>query len=115
MTSFNRPVAAAFAVFAYFVAHDAPAQANVSDQTCQSALNSVISQWNQIGFEMPSKPGQAVVSGKDGHTLTGGQYGYIEGQLRVARKECDRGDSQSSLQHLSVVRDMIDRSGRPNG
>jgi hypothetical protein len=90
------------------------AQPTLAGNSCQGAVTSLVNEWNAISFEPPSKPGQAIVTGKDGHVTSGGQFNYMTGLIRQARMECDRGDAASAIEHIAVVHDRLDRS-RPNG
>jgi hypothetical protein len=92
----------------------AAAQPTPASNSCQGAVTSLVNEWNAISFAPPSKPGQAIVAGKDGHVTSGGQFNYMTGLIRQARLECDRGDAASAMEHIAVVQDRLDRS-RPNG
>jgi hypothetical protein len=91
------------------------AQPALAGNSCQGELASLASEWNAVSFEPPSKPGQAIVAGKDGHVTSGGQFNYMTGLIRQAHAECDRGDASSALQDIAIVRDRLDRSAHPNG
>ncbi len=78
--------------------------------SCQGALSALLSEWNAIAFEPPSKPGQANVAGKDGHVTSGGDYNYMTGLIRKASMECDRGEAASAMQHINAVHDRLARS-----
>jgi hypothetical protein len=93
----------------------AAAQTTIADNSCRGALISLLNEWSAISFPPPSKPGQAIVTGKDGHVTSGGQFNYMTGLMRQARAECDRGDSASAMQDIAVVRDRLNRSAHPNG
>jgi hypothetical protein len=92
----------------------AVAQPTLAGNSCQVALTSLVNEWNAVSFAPPSKPGQAIVAGKDGHVTSAGQFAYMTGLIRQARLECDRGDTASAIEHIAVVQDRLDRS-RPNG
>jgi len=97
------------------VGQPAQAQQVLKSETCQGALSSLMSEWNAISFAAPSKPGQGYVSGRNGHVTSGGQFNYMQGQIRQAHAACERGDGASALQHISAVRDLLDRTAKPNG
>jgi hypothetical protein len=93
----------------------AVAQPTLAGNSCEGALASLVNEWNAISFAPPSKPGQAIVAGKDGHVTSGGQFNYMTGLIRQARAECDRGDAAAAMQDIAVVHDRLDRSAHPNG
>jgi hypothetical protein len=101
-------------VLAGMLGGSASAQPTLTRNSCQGALTSLVNEWNAISFAPPSKPGQAIVAGKDGHVTSGGQFNYMTGLIRQARLECDRGDAASAMEHIAVVQDRLERS-RPNG
>jgi hypothetical protein len=91
------------------------AQPALAGNSCQGELASLANEWNAISFSPPSKPGQTIVAGKDGHVTSGGQFNYMTGLIRQARAECDRGDTASAMQDITIVRDRLDRSTHPSG
>ncbi len=92
--------------------HSAIAQPVSTAGSCQGALIALASEWNDIAFAPPSKPGQAVVAGRDGHVTTGAQFNFMAGQIRLAHIACGRGDNASAMQDIAVVRDILDHSSR---
>ena len=94
--------------------HPALAQPVSTTGSCQVALSALASEWNNIAFAPPSKPGQAVVAGRDGHVTSGAQFNFMAGQIRLAHVACSRGDDASAMQNIAVVRDILDRSNRRN-
>jgi hypothetical protein len=85
--------------------------AHAQPSPCTNALNAALAEWHSIGFSEPSKPGQSVVRGTDGHHLTAGQYYYLRGQLSGAVQACQAGRDADAMQKLQVVRNTLDRSG----
>jgi hypothetical protein len=91
------------------------AQPALAGNSCQGELASLANEWNAISFAPPSKPGQAIVAAKDGHVTSGGQFNYMIGLIRQAHAECNRGDTASAMQDITIVRDRLDRSAHPSG
>src|ERR1700733_3111865 len=90
------------------------AQTTISEASCRGALSTLLNGWSASSFPPPSKPGQALVVGKDGHITSAGQFNYMTGLIRQARIECDRGDTASAMQNVAAVQDALDRSVHPN-
>jgi len=94
------------------VGHDeARAQSPTAGLSCGGALNSLMSQWQSIGFAEPSKPAQQIVAGRNGYSTTGGQFNFMRQQIRVAARECEGGRDADSLQHINTVRGILDHLG----
>jgi hypothetical protein len=91
------------------------AQAQSASSSCRASLGDLMSAWNAISFTPPSKPGQAVVSGMKGHSTTGGQFQYMEGLMRRARMDCDRGDAGASIERIAAVRRLLNATRLSNG
>jgi hypothetical protein len=91
------------------------AQPTLAGNSCQGELVSLANEWNAISFAPPSKPGQTIVAGKEGHVTSGGQFNYMTGLIRQAHAECDRGDTASAMQDITIVRDRLERSAHPSG
>jgi hypothetical protein len=78
--------------------------------SCRSALTALASEWNEIAFMAPGKPGQAIVTGREGYVTTGGDFNFMVGHIRLARVACDRGDDASALRSIAAVRDILAHS-----
>src|ERR1700704_6684578 len=48
---------------------------------CTPALEQLLADWDAAGFEMPSKPGQMIVQGSNGHVSTGPEVTYMINQI----------------------------------
>jgi hypothetical protein len=94
------------------LAAQAPSAAAAS---CRVALGELAGTWTAIAFPLPSKPGQAVVRGRDGHSTTGAQFFYMVGQIRQAHRECGRGDTEAAKEHIVTVRNLLAAARPANG
>jgi hypothetical protein len=70
-----------------------PAEAAAPVYSCTAELNPVLQEWNQAGFDMPSKPGQEIVQGRNGRVSSGAEVIKMAGQVRDAIQECEHGDA----------------------
>jgi hypothetical protein len=86
----------------------AQAQTQVPGGGCTVALEQLMSQWNSIGFQEPSKPAQQIVAGRHGFSTTGGQFNYLRGQIRVAARDCEAGRDADALQRINTVRGILE-------
>jgi hypothetical protein len=104
---------ASLALFAFCIAVSATTVRPVHAQTstCADAVNAALAEWHSIGFSEPSKPGQSIVRGTDGHHLTAGQYYYLRGQLSGAVQACQAGRDTDAMQKIQIVRNTLGRSG----
>jgi hypothetical protein len=76
---------------AVVLGHTAEA-APLPEHPCTPELNQLLADWNAAGFEMPSKPGQAIVHGRNGRIATGGEVIGMASQIRQAIVDCEHGD-----------------------
>lgn len=72
--------------------------------TCQQQLDQLSQQWNAIGLPPPSKPGQALVTGKYGHQHTGGEVTFMRNQLQSAGHLCSSGQEHEAMLRMDLVR-----------
>jgi hypothetical protein len=84
--------------------HASQAQTMVPGSSCSAVLDSLMSDWQSIGFAEPSKPAQMIVSGQHGYTTTAGHYNYMRQQIRAAARDCEAGRDEAALRHIDVVR-----------
>lgn len=85
----------------------AAAQSGQAGAACQQALNALQSEWQAIGYPMPTKPAQAQVVAQDGRVATAGQVNYLRGQIQLAAKECEDGNTASALRRVAAVRSRL--------
>jgi hypothetical protein len=74
---------------------------------CSAALERLSSDFNAIGFQDVSKPGQAHVRGAAGHDHAGGQVTYMRQQIRLAYVDCEAGKVQAVHERVAHVRSML--------
>jgi hypothetical protein len=74
---------------------------------CTAALNSLMTEWQAIGFAEPSKPAQMIVAGQHGYATTGGQFNFMRQEIRASARDCAAGNDASALQHINLVRDLL--------
>ena len=48
---------------------------------CTPALEQLLADWDAAGFEMPSKPGQMIVHGRNGRVSAGPEVTYMINRL----------------------------------
>jgi hypothetical protein len=87
----------------------AQAQGQSADLVCTGALATLMSEWQSIGFAEPSKPAQMIVAGRNGYTVSGGQFNYLRTQIRMASRDCENGRDNEALSHLVAVYRVLDR------
>ena len=75
-----------------------------AQETCQQQLDQLTQQWNAIGLPTPSKPGQALVTGRYRHQHSGGEVTFMLNQLRSAGHQCKAGQEHESMLRMDVVR-----------
>jgi hypothetical protein len=55
---------------------------------CTPALEQLLAEWDAAGFEIPSKPGQMIVQGRNGRVSTAPEVTYMINQIRQAVWDC---------------------------
>jgi hypothetical protein len=78
-----------------------------SDHPCRGALESLVREWNAIGYQTPAKPAVAHVAGRNGHDATGGQVTYMQTQIRLALADCDKGDVAEVMRRVAMVHNLL--------
>jgi hypothetical protein len=73
------------------------------------ALDGLMARWQTIGFVEPTKPAQHIVAGRNGTSISGGQFIYMRQQIRAAAQDCDAGHDADALRHIDTVRGLLDR------
>jgi hypothetical protein len=87
--------------------HAARAQSLTPAPSCTIALDSLMAEWQSIGFAEPSKPGQMVVTGQHGNTTTGGQFNYMRRQISAGARDCAAGRDADALSHFNTVHGIL--------
>ena len=59
---------------------------------CTPQLEKLLADWDAAGFEMPSKPGQMIVHGRNGRVSSGPEVTYMTSQIRQAVWKCRHGN-----------------------
>lgn len=74
---------------------------------CRPQLERLLADWNAAGFEMPSKPGQMIVHGRNGRVSTGGEVTYMTNQIRQAVWDCQHGDVQAVRARVALLAERL--------
>jgi hypothetical protein len=90
--------------------HSAQAQPQTPGLSCSAALNSLMAEWQSIGFVEPSKPAQTIVAGQHGYRTTGGQYNFMRQEIRAGARDCTSGSDATALQHINTVRELLEHA-----
>jgi hypothetical protein len=77
--------------------------ATLPQASCTPQLEKLLADWNAAGFEMPSKPSQAIVHGQDGRISSGPEVTYMVSQIRQSLRDCQRGDVKSVRERIDLV------------
>jgi hypothetical protein len=85
----------------------APAEAALPVHPCTAELNQLLQAWNESGFEMPSKPSQAIVHGRDGRVSSGGEVTYMASQVRQAIADCQHSDVAAVQQRVALLSEKL--------
>jgi len=83
------------------------AKSVTSDHPCRPALESLMHEWDAIGYQTPAKPGVAHVAGRNGHDATGGQVTYMQTQIRLALADCDKGNVAEVMRRVAIVHNLL--------
>src|ERR1700732_1054160 len=70
---------------------------------CTPALEQLLAEWDAAGFEMPSKPGQMIVHGRNGRVSSGPQGTYMTNQIRQVIWYCHHGNVQAVRERVALV------------
>jgi hypothetical protein len=70
---------------------------------CTPELQKLLSDWNTVGFEMPSKPSQATVYSRSGRLSSGPEVRYMASEIQQAISDCQNGDVPSVRAHVANV------------
>jgi hypothetical protein len=72
-----------------------------------SALHALVVDWERIGFNLPSKPAQYRVYGRDGYVTSGPQYNIMVSLIRSAAADSRAGRDQDALTKIAKVRSLL--------
>jgi hypothetical protein len=62
-----------------------------------ASLQTLLADWDRIGFQPPSKPGQYRVYGRNGHVTSGPEYNYMISLIRIAGADASAGRNEEAL------------------
>ena len=72
-----------------------------------AALHALVADWELIGFNPPSKPGQYRVYGRDGYVTSGPQYNTMISLIRSAAADSRASRDQDALTKIAKVRSLL--------
>jgi hypothetical protein len=84
-----------------------PAEAALPVHPCTAELNQLLQDWNEAGFDTPSKPGQAIVHGRNGRISSGAEVTNMASQIRQAIVDCRHGDVAAVQQRVALVSEKL--------
>ena len=84
-----------------------PAEAALPVHPCTAELNQLLQEWSEAGFDVPSKPGQAIVHGRNGRTTSGAEVTSMAGQIRQAVWDCQHGNVAAVQQRVALMSDKL--------
>ena len=67
----------------------------------------LLAEWDASGFEMPSKPGQMIVHGRNGRVSTGPEVTYMTNQIRQVIWDCHHGNVQAVRERVALVAEQL--------
>ena len=74
---------------------------------CTPELEKLLADWDAAGFEMPTKPGQMIVHGRNGRVSSGGEVIYMTNQIREAVWDCQHGDVLAVRERVALVTERL--------
>jgi hypothetical protein len=72
-----------------------------------ASLTGLLAQWDQAGFDTPSKPGEYRVYGRDGYVTNGPRYNYMVSLIRAAANNVRNGNDHDAAAKISWVRGLL--------
>jgi hypothetical protein len=66
-----------------------------------------LADWDAAGFEMPSKPGQMIVHGRNGRVSSGVEVIYMTNQIRQAVLDCHHGNVPAVRERVALVAERL--------
>lgn len=97
--------------FAMLLGHALPAKAALPVHPCTAGLTQLLQEWNEAGFEMPSKPGQAIVHGRNGRISSGAEVTSMAAEIRQAIWDCQHGNVAAVQQRVALVSEKLHQQG----
>jgi hypothetical protein len=79
------------------------------EHPCTPQLEKLMADWNAAGFDMSSKPGQAIVHGRNGRISSGAEVTLMASQIRQAVLDCQHGDVESVRERVALVSDRLNQ------
>lgn len=83
------------------------AAAPLPQHPCTPQLERLLADWNAAGFEMPTKPTQAVVHSRSGRVSSGPEVTYMTAQIRQAIWDCQHGDVPAVRARVALVTERL--------
>ena len=74
---------------------------------CTPALEQLLAEWDAAGFEMPSKPSQMIVYGRNGRVSSGPEVTYMINQSRQAVWDCQHGNVHAVRERVALVTERL--------
>lgn len=74
---------------------------------CTPALEQLLAEWDAAGFEVPSKPGQMIVHGRNGRVSSGGEVIYMTNQIRQAVWDYHHGNVPAVRERVALVAERL--------
>jgi len=81
--------------------------AALPQHSCTPALEQFLADWDAAGFDMPSKPGQMIVRGRNGRVSTGPEVTYMTDQIRQAVWDCRHGNVAAARERAALVAEQL--------
>jgi hypothetical protein len=72
-----------------------------------TSLNALLTEWDQAGFDTPSKPSQYRVYGRNGHVTNGGGYNYMVSLIRSAVSNNREGRTRDAAAEIAAARRLL--------
>jgi hypothetical protein len=72
-----------------------------------ASLNALLTEWDQAGFNSPSKPGQYRVYGRNGSVISGPGYNAMVSLIRSAVRDAREGRSGEASTTISKARSLL--------
>jgi hypothetical protein len=76
-------------------------------ESSAASLTGLLAEWDQAGFDAPSKPGQYRVYGQDGYVTNGPGYNYIVSLIRAATNDVRSGKDHDAATKIAKARSLL--------
>jgi hypothetical protein len=83
--------------------------ATLPQHPCTPELARLMAEWTEAGFQMPSKPTQAIVQGRNGRVSSGPEVTSMVSQIRQAIIDCRNGNVSAVRQHVASAEAILNR------